>query len=350
MSILGQVGTSHRGELQQTGNRSIRVALHVTEPEGVAVTTCDAADGGSILWAWGFAGFLKELDRKTSAPMVWAVFENGISSCYVSNSLHGLLGGKGRPRYNGVEEQKHLCVAIPCRSFYRGVDDVPHRIDAENRSWRAIELLGTMASYAVGELGTSSESTKNLPHVNLVSKVLTRAAIPLLVAACDELGDCAEARRIVGAKGRHLRLLLQIVRERFRDPSFSLRRLSALSGLSNRYVNAIFQESGASFSERVLDARLRWAYQELSYSPHTGRKIGKIAYDAGFTDQPYFNRAFKRRFGMSPREILRRFDLTGGTEGDEIPMSVQSARPEGSNRILPSQRPVGVGSPDAFEL
>lgn len=291
--------------------------------DGVSMSTCDAADEGSILWAWGTASFLRDLGRRTSASMVWAIFDGAISSCHISNSLQSVLAIKTRLRYDGLEEEKYFCVGVPCRSFYHTVDDVPYRIDAESRSWKSIALLGTMASCAIGELRACRESGTELGSLGLVDKVLTRAAVPLLGNACDELGDRAEARRITGAKGRHLRLLLQIVRERFRDPSFSLRRLSALSGLSNRYVNAIFQESGASFSERILDARLRWAYQELRYSCQTGRRIGKIAYDAGFTDQPYFNRAFKKRFGMSPREILRRFDLTGDTEGEGTSGSVQ---------------------------
>lgn len=314
MNLLDEVTSDRALEPQSSRGLSKLATAPVTATDGVSTLTCDAAEEGNIVWAWGTAGYLRELGRKTSTPMVWAVFEGSGSACYVSNSLQGVLAPKMQSRYNGVEDEKFVCVAVPCRSFYRSVDDTPHRIDAENKSWRSIELLGLMANYAIGELMAPSESVKKSAAPNLVGKVLTRAAVPLLAATCDELCDRLESHRIPGAKGRHLRLLLQIVRERFRDPSFSLRRLSALSGLSNRYVNAIFQESGASFSERILDARLRWAYQELRYSPHTGRRIGKIAYDAGFTDQPYFNRAFKRRFGMSPREVLRQFELKAESE------------------------------------
>jgi AraC-like DNA-binding protein len=31
--------------------------------------------------------------------------------------------------------------------------------------------------------------------------------------------------------------------------------------------------------------------------------VGAIAYDAGFGDLSYFNRSFKRRFGVTPRDV-----------------------------------------------
>jgi AraC-like DNA-binding protein len=33
------------------------------------------------------------------------------------------------------------------------------------------------------------------------------------------------------------------------------------------------------------------------------RRIGEIAYDVGFGDLSYFNRAFRRRYGVTPSEV-----------------------------------------------
>ncbi|MEN3383321.1 MAG: hypothetical protein V7608_3365, partial [Hyphomicrobiales bacterium] len=36
---------------------------------------------------------------------------------------------------------------------------------------------------------------------------------------------------------------------------------------------------------------------------YAGQKISAIAFDAGFGDLSYFNRAFRRRYGAAPSEV-----------------------------------------------
>ena len=64
--------------------------------------------------------------------------------------------------------------------------------------------------------------------------------------------------------------------------------------MSTRY------SSSASFSERVLEARLRRVSAMLSDRRYAGLRIGEIALACGFSDISYFNRCFRRRFGCSP--------------------------------------------------
>jgi AraC-like DNA-binding protein len=73
-------------------------------------------------------------------------------------------------------------------------------------------------------------------------------------------------------------------------------------GLSQRYVNDLLLETGASFTERVLELRLQKARAMLTDRRHDRVRIGGIAYACGFNEVPYFNRCFRRRFGCSPRE------------------------------------------------
>jgi transcriptional regulator GlxA family with amidase domain len=39
----------------------------------------------------------------------------------------------------------------------------------------------------------------------------------------------------------------------------------------------------------------------------TAMNVGAVARATGFADPLYFSRAFRRRFGISPREMLRNF-------------------------------------------
>jgi AraC-like DNA-binding protein len=60
----------------------------------------------------------------------------------------------------------------------------------------------------------------------------------------------------------------------------------------------LLYEDGASFSVRLNELRLRKAMDLLV---HAGdRRISDIAFDCGFNDLSYFNRCFRRRFGLTP--------------------------------------------------
>ena len=79
---------------------------------------------------------------------------------------------------------------------------------------------------------------------------------------------------------------------------FSAQKLAAAAGLSERYVNELLYEAGASCTTRLLELRLRKAADLLAHSGE--RRISDIAFGCGFNDLSYFNRCFRRRFGQTP--------------------------------------------------
>lgn len=99
---------------------------------------------------------------------------------------------------------------------------------------------------------------------------------------------------------RELRLtqVLIVLNERFAEPDFSAQKLAQAAGLSERYVNELLYEAGASFSSRLLELRLRKVVDLLAQADQ--RKISEIAFACGFNDLSYFNRCFRRRFGLTP--------------------------------------------------
>jgi AraC-like DNA-binding protein len=60
----------------------------------------------------------------------------------------------------------------------------------------------------------------------------------------------------------------------------------------------LLYEAGASFTTRLNELRLRQAAELLAHSGE--RRISQIAFDCGFNDLSYFNRSFRRRFGLTP--------------------------------------------------
>jgi transcriptional regulator GlxA family with amidase domain len=94
-----------------------------------------------------------------------------------------------------------------------------------------------------------------------------------------------------------LKAVLLILQARFHEPDFSAQKLATAAGLSERYVNELLFEAGASFTTRLNELRLRKAADLLT---HRGGRISDIAFACGFNDLCYFNRCFRRRFGLTP--------------------------------------------------
>jgi AraC-like DNA-binding protein len=87
------------------------------------------------------------------------------------------------------------------------------------------------------------------------------------------------------------------------DPALGVAALAARHGISPRYVHKLFEDDGRTYSQVVLDARLERALRELR---STTRTVSAIAGAVGFSDLSYFNRTFRRRYGMTPTDARRR--------------------------------------------
>ena len=67
-----------------------------------------------------------------------------------------------------------------------------------------------------------------------------------------------------------------------------------------RYVHKLFEGEGLTFSTFVLGRRLARAHRMLSDQRLGDRTISSVAFDVGFGDLSYFNRAFRRRYDATP--------------------------------------------------
>jgi AraC-like DNA-binding protein len=120
----------------------------------------------------------------------------------------------------------------------------------------------------------------------------------LIALGLGARGDAAKAAQRRGLRAVRLKSLQIIMDRRFTEPDFSAFKLAAEACLSERYVNELLHESGAGFSARLTELRLRRAAEQLAQSGH--RRISDIAFDCGFNDLSYFNRCFRRRYGLTP--------------------------------------------------
>jgi AraC-like DNA-binding protein len=68
----------------------------------------------------------------------------------------------------------------------------------------------------------------------------------------------------------------------------------------------LLESDATTFSELVLGQRLHRAHQLLTDQRRSDRTVSSIAFDAGFGDLSYFNRAFRRRYGATPSDVRKK--------------------------------------------
>lgn len=83
----------------------------------------------------------------------------------------------------------------------------------------------------------------------------------------------------------------------------SAEEIAAKHKLSPRYVRKLFESEGLSFTEFTLGQRLKRAHRMLTDPACIRHSITDIAFDAGFNDLSYFNRAFRKRYDATPSDI-----------------------------------------------
>lgn len=110
----------------------------------------------------------------------------------------------------------------------------------------------------------------------------------------------AAGRAIPAAR---LRMAKSYIAENSNRRDLSVGAVAAHLGLTPRNLQRLFESEGTTFSEFLLSQRLNRAHRMLTEPRLAQNPVGTIAYDAGFGDLSYFNRSFKRRFGMTPREV-----------------------------------------------
>ena len=129
-----------------------------------------------------------------------------------------------------------------------------------------------------------------------------RTVTDLVAIALGADRDASEIAMARGNRAARLQLILSAIESNFDDPQFSTRSLASSIGLSPRYTQELLNETGRTFSERVLELRLQKARSMLCNPVFTKMKVSQIAFACGFNDVSYFNHSFRRRFGASPTQ------------------------------------------------
>jgi AraC-like DNA-binding protein len=144
--------------------------------------------------------------------------------------------------------------------------------------------------------------TETLATPQLRSLAVTQIydLVALTIGATGDAHEVAENR---GVRAARLQAIKTDIIANLDDGDLNVTAVAARNRLTVRYLHKLFETEGIRYSEFVLDQRLTRAHRILTSPIHAHRAIGMIAFEAGFNDLSYFNRAFRRRYNATPSEV-----------------------------------------------
>ena len=136
----------------------------------------------------------------------------------------------------------------------------------------------------------------------------------LVATALGASRDGLEIANHRGVRAARLRAIKADILGKLGTDELTVTAVALRQRVTPRYIHMLFETEGITFAEFVLGHRLRRAHRMLSDPRLAGSTISTIAFEAGFGDLSYFNRTFRRRFGVTPSELrhsLRREASSG---------------------------------------
>ena len=153
-----------------------------------------------------------------------------------------------------------------------------------------VQRYFSLSAAAAGSLDPAAQHVTASHMVDLIA---------LLLRPRD---DDAQAALQGGSGAARLQLIQSQVTAALNDTGLNIASVAESNHLSPKQVQRLFERTGTTFHAFVLEQRLLYARRLLGNPGSRQQKIATTAYTAGFGDLSYFNRAFRRRFGMTPSE------------------------------------------------
>jgi AraC-like DNA-binding protein len=204
------------------------------------------------------------------------------------------FGAEGGCTINRPAPVRFAAMRIPYRALaplVANLDDTAMRLIPKETG-----SLRLLASYLRAiDMGHALDSPDLCPAV--ASHI--HDLVALSVGATRDFQQVAEKRGVCAAR---LRTIKADVAANLCDCELSVSIVADRQGVTPRYVQKLFANEGATFSEYLLDCRVSAAHRLLTNPRLANRSIASVAFDCGFGDLSYFNRSFRRRYNATPTE------------------------------------------------
>jgi AraC-like DNA-binding protein len=124
----------------------------------------------------------------------------------------------------------------------------------------------------------------------------------LVAATVGGTRDAIEVAKGRGIPAARLNAIKSDVQANLVSRDLSIEAICARHGITPRYMRMLFAGEQTTFSDFVTERRLALSLRKLRDPARAGYTISAIAYECGFGDLSYFNRIFRRHFGMTPSD------------------------------------------------
>lgn len=167
----------------------------------------------------------------------------------------------------------------------------------EARGGDLVDTAGPLGRIVVKYLRDIGAHGIHLPHAERLA--LERPTLDLLRALLTTTAAASTHAR----EPLHATLGIRMeeyLRTHLREPDLNINRIATAHGVSERYAYLVLAQRGISLGDWLRFERLRGAANELLRNPEA--TIAAVSAHWAFPDHANFTRAFRRCFGMSPRE------------------------------------------------
>ena len=244
------------------------------------------------------------LPRRAGLPIVLMPTEDG-AVLKAAGSPQNVPAGRIilLPRQNGWQV-----------TFHRGIRAVVLSVTAETFGGRKVSLpegraanivaAGGLADVLCRTLEAASEALESLPPDawNTIGLSLAEMSLALSrqksTSAIEVIG--------IGTQPALLHRIYETIERKLGDPELSPARVAQLEGISERYLQKLFESTGDSFTHYLRERRLQRCWADLANPAEAHRSVSDIAFGCGFSDAAHFSRSFRDRFGLSPRAFRQR--------------------------------------------
>ncbi|HEY5129757.1 MAG TPA: acetamidase/formamidase family protein [Bradyrhizobium sp.] len=115
----------------------------------------------------------------------------------------------------------------------------------------------------------------------------------------------SDAETITQVQAAHLRRVDAAIEAQLGNPNLTIADIARQDGLSQRYLQRLFERQDTTFSAYVRERRLERCCGDLVDPKYADQSIAAISYRWGFSDQASFSRMFSATYGTSPRDFRK---------------------------------------------
>jgi acetamidase/formamidase/AraC-like DNA-binding protein len=236
--------------------------------------------------------------RRADLPIVLvptedgAVLTTGASPQHVPANRVILLPRHIDWRVTFHRDVRAIALSVTTKSFGGRKISLPENKEA------SIVAPGGLAEVFRRTLEATSEDLEKLSPEAWNAIRLSLAEM-LLTLSRQKLPGAAEVSGF-SAQPALLHRIYEAIERRLGDPEITPARVAQMEGISERYLQKLFESTGDNFTHYLRERRLQQCWADLANPTEAHRSVSDIAFGGGFSDAAHFSRSFRDRFGLSP--------------------------------------------------